>query len=265
MLGDAAIALGAETVGEPDVGQHAPQPLGEGTRIARRNQMDRLELAPEFPVPGEIARHDRSARRHGLEQHEPARLAEAGRCAHHRGDAEASDLLCLAQPTEPPDSRIASVAITKVLGVGAAPGDPHGEVGRKEGERVEEHVETLARLVTSEEEHRVLVRLGSRVAPEAVGSYTVEQQLERSAEMLLGERQGGLRDGDTCVDAAGDAPQHGAGPAIGRALTGGMEGADHGHRPSHEHGKGDARREGLVEVQHIERAVAERAQSPDRG
>ena len=76
--------------------------------------------------------------------------------------------------------------------------------------------------------------------------------------MVLGQLCRRFGNGDANLDPAREATQQGSRPPVWRAVTGGVEGADHWCGTGEEHGDRDAGRQRLMQMQNVESPSADR-------
>ena len=76
--------------------------------------------------------------------------------------------------------------------------------------------------------------------------------------MLFGQLRRRFGNGYANVDSAREATQQGSRPSVWRAVTSGVEGADHWCSVGEEHGDCDARRQRLMHMQNVESPSADR-------
>ena len=76
--------------------------------------------------------------------------------------------------------------------------------------------------------------------------------------MLLGQLRRRFGNGYANLNPAREATQQGSRPSVWRAVTGGVEGADHWCGVGKEHGDCDAWRQRLMQVQNVESPSADR-------
>ena len=146
----------------------------------------------------------------------------------------------------------------------AVAGHPQDGGPLHRGEGVEEHLQALARLVATEEQHgrpalRVPMRRGQL---EAIHVDAVEQHLEVAPARAQARLACRLRHGDADLHAAPHQLRQRAQRADPSADPGPVVGADHRERRREHEAVGGHRRQRLVQVHHVEAAVGARSARP---
>ena len=158
-----------------------------------------------------------------------------------------------------------AVPVLELLGLRAVAADPDAHVGRQVGQRGQQHLEALAGLVAPEEEDRRAVGGVGGPLGEALHLDRVEQELVGAAEPALGEGHRVGRHGAAVVEAAGHPLQPPAQVAVGSALPRRVERADLRGIAHQQRGDAGPGRHRLVEVEHLEVLVAQRADGAQLG
>jgi hypothetical protein len=130
-----------------------------------------------------------------------------------------ADLVGLREAAKPGDARVAAVTFTQSLRGGPLSADSDRDLGGQGRERVEQHIEALAGLMTPEEEDRQPVGLGRRCVSEAADVDAVEEELVGASKMASGQLRRWFRDRDADIDAVGEATQRDAEPPVRSPFT----------------------------------------------
>ncbi len=169
-----------------------------------------------------------------------------------------------AQPVHPLRWRVASALH---LGTRTVSGHPQDRRPVQRGEGVEEDLQTLARLVTTEEQHggtALGIPMGRRRL-EAVHLDPVEQHLEVATARAHGRLAGGVRDRHADLHAAPHELHQRVQRAYPSAHPGPMVGGDHREWGGQHQAVGGHRRQGLVQVRDVEVPAADETLGACRG
>ena len=251
---------GAEPLGESPVGERSGEGAGQRRGVVRLDEQGVDSVGGDVAVAVEGTGDDRRLGRHRLDQHDAERLPMQRRRAEHGGAAQPAELLRVVDPSEPGDPGVAGEASAEGCPVGTVAPDPQPGVGGQLGERLEEHGEPLALLVTAAEEDRRTGRLHRRRGGDGRDVDAVEEHPDPVCvlrEVRGDELLGVLGDDDLDVDAAQQAIEHRLEHSIARRHTGGVEGADDRRAAHHQGGHRWPRGERFVDVEHVELLVAE--------
>ena len=183
------------------------------------------------------------------------------RRTEHVGRHQARCLLLVADATQPLDAGVAGHPLAQHGRLGAVTGDPQPHVRRELVHGLEQHGQPLAGLVAADEEDRRALGGPRRGLGEALDLHAVEQDGVAAARAPGGPCA--RRPRCTATRRSSFLDSHftpGREPGVGLGAAGGVEGADQ-RCGLEEHGRlGRPGAERLVDVDHVERLVA---QGPD--
>ena len=222
-----------------------------------------MDAAPDDAlIPVDVARHDRGAGGHRLEEDDAERLAAGRRRDEDIGGPEELGLLLVAHPAEELDAlhptRQDVAARLAFLRAGADDEQPASASGlAQDAVRREEVEEPLARLVAADEEDVVDAVLPPREGDGALVAHHVDairDDLVVAGEVAVDEMARGRAHRDPAVEAVRVAAHRAAAELVGRRPAAvRVEGRDVDARGGAQHDRREERHERLVEVQQVER------------